>query len=455
MSDMISEHLEIERAEELARRLAAAVSSRRIYAPDHGRVQTALQDLLGDLRQVFGEGYDSVRFAVTGGILTHEGVPLGDRNAAAHLVQALEGHECGGVVLRSALADETAAQLVDWLAGRRPSGLRPKGDGLELLDPGAGDEVGRKTGGKRVLERLPELKVPLEVQANAIQIMEHVLAESRRGRHFDFDEVTRVVRFAAEAARSGGVQLMAATQLPRENPASFDHSVNVFLIAAAMMEPFARDPKELELFGQAALLHDVGKSLVPQEVLEKKGPLSAEEERQLRRHCEFGAKLLAKMTHVDPLAVEVAYCHHMRDDGHGYPTPILPIKPGPVSNMVQVGDLFDLVAESRPVHRSLATDEAVDRILRVPGMRSKKNLLRHFIRRATNSPPGSEVVLEGGERAIVVEVFGNAPKHPRVRVVRDREGCEIAEPYVLDLREAGPDSTPVREVYLKPNIPVG
>ena len=450
MSDLAMVHLELERAEELARRLAAAVSARRIYAPDHTRAQTAFHDLVTDVRQVLGLGHERVRFTVTGGILTHEGVPVVSGNAGANLAQLLQERDCGGVVLRAGVVDETLSHLVDWLAGRRPSGLRPRGEGLELLDPGAGDELTENRDKDRFAEQLPELKLPLEVHAKAVEVMEHVFASARAGRHFDFGAVADAVRFATEAARSGGVQLLAATQLPRESPAAFDHSINVFLIATAMMEPLARDPKELEIFAQAALLHDVGKGTIPQEIAEKKGPLTQEEERLLRRHCENGAKLLARIPQVDPLAVEVAYCHHMRDDGHGYPRPILPIKPGPVSSMVQVGDMFDLIAEGRPSKRGLTTDEAVDRILRTPGMKSKRDLLRHFVRRATSSPPGSEIVLEGGERAIVVEVFADAPHHPRVRVVKDREGHAVAEPHVLDLREAGLDTRPVSKVFLKP-----
>ncbi|MFI5401841.1 MAG: HD-GYP domain-containing protein [Planctomycetota bacterium] len=443
-------HLELDRAEELARRMAAAVSARRIYAPDHTRAQTAIHELLADVRQVLSLGCERVRFTVTGGILTHEGVPVVNGTAGSNLAQLLQERDCGGVVLRAGITDETLRQLVDWLAGRRPAAQRPRGEGLELLEPGAGEELTENRDKSRLAEKLPELKMPLEVHAKAVEVMEHVLAEARAGRHFDFGAVAAAVRFATEAARSNGVQLLAATQLPRESPAAFDHSINVFLIATAMMEPLARDPKELEIFAQAALLHDVGKGLVPQEIAEKKGPLTMEEEYLLRRHCENGAKLLARMPHVDPLAVEVAYCHHMRDDGHGYPRPILPIKPGPVSSMVQVGDMFDLLAEGRPSKRGLSTDEAVDRILRTPGMKSRRDILRHFVRRATSSPPGSEVALEGGERAIVVEVFAEAPHHPRVRVVKDREGQAVAEPYMLDLREAGLDTRPVTKVFLKP-----
>jgi putative nucleotidyltransferase with HDIG domain len=450
MSNAAIVHLEIERAEELARRLAAAVSARRIYTPRHARAQSALKDLVTDVRRALATVHERVRFTVTGKILTHEGVPVTSGTAGANLAQLLQERDCGGVVFRAGIGEESLGHLVDWLAGRRAAGHRPKGEGIELLDPGAGEELTENAGKDRLARQLPELKVPLEVHAKAAEVLEHVLAAARAGHHFDFGAVMSAAQFATEAARSGGVQLLAATQLPPENPMAFDHAVNVFLIATAMMEPLAKDPKELEIFAQAALLHDIGKGTIPQEIAEKKGPLTMEEEFIARRHCENGAKLLARIPHVDPLAVEVAYCHHMRDDGHGYPHPVLPIKPGPVSSMVQVGDMFDLIAEGRPQRRGLSADEAVDRILRTPGMKSRRDILRHFVRRATSSPPGSEVVLESGEHAIVVEVFPDAPHHPRVRVVKDNKGRAVAEPHLLDLREAGPETRPVTEVFLKP-----
>src|SRR5262245_27325251 len=141
MSDAVIVHLEIERAEDLARRLAAAVSARRIYAPRHTRAQTALQEFVADLRRALGTVHERVRFTVTGGLRTQPGGPVTGGTPGATLAQLLQERDCGGVVFRQGIGDEPIGQLVDWLAGRRAAGLRPAGEGLELLDPGAGEEL--------------------------------------------------------------------------------------------------------------------------------------------------------------------------------------------------------------------------------------------------------------------------------------------------------------------------
>jgi len=451
MSNTAMPPLDLERAEEIARQLAAAVSARRIYAPDHTRVTVALRKFLQPLHAAFeGEGPDRLRLTVTGGILTHEGVPLGTKGLTANLAQLFAERDCGGVLLLRGLTDATASWLVDWLSGRRPAIHKPRGDGIELLAPGAGEELQDEQQRGRLLERLPEFKIPKEVLESSLEVFGHVLQDARDGRALDIKEITDLARFACEVARSEGANLFAATQLPREHPAACDHAVNVFLIATSLLQPFARDAKELQVFSQAAMLHDIGTSWVPEDILLKPGALTPEEESYVRRHPEYGARILASLPHIDPLAVEVAYCHHMRDDGEGFPVPIMPIKAGPVTNLVQVGDMFEAVAETRPRGVGLGVEQAANAVLTSPGMGSKEPALAHLVRRLTDAPPGAEVRLENGQRAIVVHVYPDTPHHPRVRVVRESDGRAVKDPYVVELKDAGPDARPIAEVYLKP-----
>ena len=154
-----------------------------------------------------------------------------------------------------------------------------------------------------------------------------------------------------------------------------------------------------------------------------------------------------------PLAVEVAYCHHMRDDGLGYPVPALPILPGPITNIIQVADMFEALTAHRPYHQPLSAEEAVGCILSTKGMQSKRAALGLLLQRLTNSPPGSEVTLRSGERCLVIRSFADRPDHPLVRVLANPDGTPVAEPHDIDLREAAAEEErPIREVHLKPSI---
>jgi HD-GYP domain-containing protein (c-di-GMP phosphodiesterase class II) len=448
MSNTAPVHLDLELAEDLTRKLAAAVTARRIYAPGHSRAEGALRDLLGRLRLYFESGAPTFRLTTTGGVLTHEGVPLG---GVSQLAQLFEERRLGGVAFEAGVIDPEVAALVDWCAQRR-AGDPPRLEHIELLDPGAGESLhdGKQEKRKRLTEGIPEFALPREVLAAASQVVGQLMDDARGGRGLDLGEISGLTRMASEAAYSEGLNLFAATQMRPDDPSTFDHSINVFLLATTLLRPCVDDRRELERLSQAALLHDVGKSLLSLELLEKKGELTEEEFSHMKRHPEFGARILAKLPRIDPVAIEVAYCHHMRDDGLGYPTPQMPIKIGPVTHLVQVGDMFETVSAERTAQQGLSTHQAVNTILQTPGMDSKKGAMRLLLRHLTASPPGSEVALSSGERAVVVEARPEAPNHPRVRVIRDADGKLLEDPYEVDLREAVRDERPITEVYLKP-----
>ncbi|MHC4972294.1 MAG: HD-GYP domain-containing protein [Planctomycetota bacterium] len=449
MSNTAPAHLELELAEDLTRKLAAAINARRIYAPGHSRAEGALREVLGRLRLFFGTGEpQAFRLTTTGGMLTHEGVPLG---GVTQLAQLLEERRLGGIVFHVGVIDPEVAALVDWCAMRR-AGDPPRLEHIELLDPGASETLhdGKQEKRDRLAESFPEFALPREVLSAASQVVGQLMDDARGGRGLDLGEIGDLTKMASEAAYSEGLNLFAATQMRPDDSSAYDHSINVFLLATTLLKPCVDDRRQLEKLSRAALLHDVGKSLLSQELVEKEGELTEEEFSHMKRHPEFGARILAKMPRIDPVAIEVAYCHHMRDDGHGYPTPQMPIKIGPVTHLVQVGDMFETISEQRASQQNLSTDQAVSCILQKPGMESKKGAMRLLLRHLTSSPPGSEVALNSGERAVVVEARPDEPDHPRVRVIRDADGKLLEEPYEVDLREAAREERPITEVYLKP-----
>jgi len=103
--------------------------------------------------------------------------------------------------------------------------------------------------------------------------------DARAGRSIDFKEIVELTKWAAEGVCSEGTGMFAATQEAGHDRYTFGHSVNVFLIATTLLQPFARNRQELARFSQAALLHDVGKSLVPSEILHKQTRLTMAEKR--------------------------------------------------------------------------------------------------------------------------------------------------------------------------------
>jgi HD-GYP domain-containing protein (c-di-GMP phosphodiesterase class II) len=447
MKDLDRRVRDVERAEELVRCLASALSARRIYSPEHPRVKKAVRAFVAAIRAP-ASGQPQVCVTVTGHTLEYEGMPITDNTATLRLAMCLEEIRCSGVEFGTGLTPESASDFLEVLLRGEPipeDGMRLPGAQLFPWTKGEEEEDGE-------FPPLPEFDVPLLVYRAALDVLDQTMEKAGATSDLAMDDIGEVALWTAEESFSRGNQIVAPTQIVRQDKHTWQHSVNVFLITTAVLQPFARDPRELARFGQAAFLHDIGKSRVPREILNKRDRLTDAEFEIMQRHTEHAVEILASCPDVDPLALEVAYCHHMRDDGHGYPRPFEGIRPGPVSDVVQVVDMFEALTAPRPYKGGLSVAEAVKTILKTPGMGSKRTAMGLLVRRLTVAPPGSEVVLDTGEHAIVIQTHEEAPLRPLVRFITDVKGVPLDKPFDVDLRQHVGDGArdPIRKVLLKP-----
>jgi HD-GYP domain-containing protein (c-di-GMP phosphodiesterase class II) len=176
------------------------------------------------------------------------------------------------------------------------------------------------------------------------------------------DELLREPDLMAKSPRLETVS-RAVTMLVLNDPAAFSHlfaaSHHDFYTAAHMvnvatwMVPLAyelgyRDAGELSHICQAGLLHDIGKTHISAELLNKRGQLTAEEWRQIQRHPELGCEYLARCEGIDPVICAVTREHHERMDGSGYPGGIKGDEIHPISRICAVVDSFDAMTAFRP-----------------------------------------------------------------------------------------------------------
>jgi HD-GYP domain-containing protein (c-di-GMP phosphodiesterase class II) len=151
----------------------------------------------------------------------------------------------------------------------------------------------------------------------------------------------------------------------------------------------------------AALLHDIGKLRVPLEVLNRPGRLSDEEWRLMMAHAEQGARELAVTARGTPLAILVAYEHHLRYDGQpNYPRPHTPRTPTLASQLTAIADVDDAVCTVRPYRRALSQAAALDVLRARAGSFHDPYLVGEFCR------------LVAGERAVPGAAPGTAPPAP-------------------------------------------
>ena len=180
------------------------------------------------------------------------------------------------------------------------------------------------------------------------------------------------------------------------------HSVRVALLALQVARGVGARGDQLVRVGAAALMHDIGKSKVPQEVLFKQGRLSHEEWLAMAEHPRLGAEILMQQREqVDPQTIGAAFCHHMSCDGGGYPRTEAPVLPSATSRLIRVCDVFEALTAVRPYKRAMTPIEAFAVMHRQAGAFDRR-WLTNAVRILGLVPNGTRVQLTDGSEGVVV-----------------------------------------------------
>lgn len=232
----------------------------------------------------------------------------------------------------------------------RPAAKKPRPSGLVIPGGGLADQAPLKKALASLLTGAQQ--VPAEVGVLAANITAAVV--------------------------SGGNGLIPLVNLKDHDEYTYVHAVNVGLLSSALGQAIGLSGERLSQITEAALLHDVGKRMVPIDILNKKCGLSDDERRVVQLHPAQGASLLAGVRGVSDLAVVAAYEHDQRIDGGGYPKAVRGRFPSLPSQLIQIADIFDALRSDRPYRKGLSTPECIDIMLRDSGISFDSQLFEAF-----------------------------------------------------------------------------
>ncbi|MFO1077876.1 MAG: HD domain-containing protein [Planctomycetota bacterium] len=426
-------------ATQLVDELVAALVNSRIYELSHPRVQGSLARVRELVAQITAAtGTDRVRIGCSEGMLFHGPEPLvAGSIAATRLVQIIAGWRAGGIeVVRHVSSEELATFFACLL--ERPA---PGDDFLRLSEraaarhclhaallPPAAVAHGLAPGDDGHAEALQRTQ-------QTVDALQAVTVAVCRGGTIDFAPVQAEAEAILAHLERGGTQLLGITRQGQYDAFTFGHSMRVAILAVNFARALT-DDRDLHLrIGAAALLHDVGKALIPFEILHSTKPLTPEEKLEMDKHAELGARCLLDHHDSDPLAIVAAFGHHLTPDGKGYPKTTHQHPACFVASVVKICDVYEALTAARPYKRPMSPVRAY-RVMIAMGTGLDQRLLRRFIEVHGIHPVGQEVELATGEAA-VVESQTDDPMHPVVRLLTTPEGEPIADGAgeLLDLRE--------------------
>lgn len=219
-------------------------------------------------------------------------------------------------------------------------------------------------------------------------------------------------KVAASSAALG--QILAVKQY--EN-LTYYHSVNVATLSLLIARQAGFDENATAMVVEAALLHDIGKTRIPLEVLRKPGALDKRERKMMESHTVFGAQILVDIKGLHALTPTAALEHHRGFDGTGYPDLGKGIVPHLLSQLVSVADIYEAMTGARSYQDPKMPEQACLVLARLAGTKLNTALVKAFINAVTFFPVGSMVRTDRDEVGIVVRTVSGEPLHPVVALM--------------------------------------
>lgn len=213
----------------------------------------------------------------------------------------------------------------------------------------------------------------------------------------------------------------------------YAHSLNVAIYAAALGLELGYTDKELLELGIGAMLHDIGKLMIPEEILYKPGRLTDDEFATMKQHAEYGFDYLRQQQGIPLLAAHCAFQHHERLDGTGYPRALRGDQIHKYARLLSVCDVFDALTTNRVYRRAMLPHDAMEIIFAGTGTHFEPAIVEAFRKTIAIYPIGLTVTLNTGAVGIVVDYNRNLPSRPVVRVIQHTDGSKAEPYYEVDL----------------------
>ncbi|MDR1889518.1 MAG: HD-GYP domain-containing protein [Zoogloeaceae bacterium] len=285
----------------------------------------------------------------------------------------------------------------------------------------------------------------------ANRIIKNLMTDVRLGAQIEIERMEPLVENMIDSIFRNPCALLPLAGLKKHDTYTFEHSVSV----CALMVAFAR---ELELpypvtkdIALGALLHDVGKAIVPDYILNKPARLTAKEFSKMQEHVVFSIDILQKTPGIAPIAMNVAAQHHERYDGSGYPRRLKGEEISLYGQMASIVDVYDAISSNRVYHRGLQPSAALTKLLEWSEHHFEPRLVHNFIRAIGIYPAGSLVRLSSGRLAVVREQNEGDLLYPQVEVIYNTDLLCYLTPEIIDLR-SGNDSVVSHEDFNKWHI---
>ncbi|SHH40952.1 HD-GYP domain-containing protein [Massilia sp. CF038] len=281
-----------------------------------------------------------------------------------------------------------------------------------------------------------ELRRAAQIRHQASGLVRTVMQDARLGKAIELDQVSPVVESITESILRNPGALTGMLRIKNKDDYTFLHSVSVCTLLVAFCRSRKMDAETTYQAGLGGLLHDTGKALIPDHILNKPGRLTDEEFDIVKKHPRDGYDILLRSPEVGPIPLDITLHHHERRDASGYPDKQGEGSISELAQMAAIVDVYDAITADRCYHKGVSAAEALRKIYEWSKFHFNPVFAQEFMRCVGIYPVGTMVMLESGRLGVVIEPHETNLLAPKVNVFFDTKRNTYVKPQTVDLSKA-------------------
>jgi putative nucleotidyltransferase with HDIG domain len=250
----------------------------------------------------------------------------------------------------------------------------------------------------------------------SLDLMQQTFEQVQEGRELKLATIRHIVELLIHKVAGSSAALAQILAVKLYENLTYCHSVNVATLSLLIARQVGFDEATTAAIGEAALLHDIGKTRIPLDVIRKPGALDKRERALMESHTTFGAEILVEVDGLRPLTPTVALEHHRGVKGSGYPE-LGERVPHFMSQLVSVADIYEAITGARTYQDPGQPEQACLVLARLAGGKLNAALVKAFVAAVTFFPVGSVVRTSRDETGVVIATNRAEPLHPLIALV--------------------------------------
>ncbi len=267
-----------------------------------------------------------------------------------------------------------------------------------------------------------EMERCVEIYQENLPLIHKLVDDVKKGGKIDSRSVNDSVDQLVESVFRNRYAAVTLSKLKTYDEYTFTHSINVSIFALALGRQLNLSREQLKVLGAGAMLHDIGKASIPEDILNKPGPLTEAEFRIMKTHPNLGTRHLKSVENVQKEILQCILNHHEKINGTGYPQKLKSAAIGDFAKMISIADSFDAITSTRVYQKGTLAHNALKIIFSLRGEHFYPPFVERFIQVVGIYPVGTVVKLNTNEIGIVTTINPSNLLHPDITLITDEKG---------------------------------